>query len=70
MWFLFVFLYKMIVIIVFNINCIIDFIVKLEMVRFMNNFFKVLGNDDVFYRVWIISRFLRVVMKENVKVKM
>lgn len=60
----------MIVIIVFNINCIIDFIVKLEMVRFMNNFFKVLGNDDVFYRVWIISRFLRVVMKENVKVKM
>ena len=69
LWFPFASLYKTIAIIAPNINCTIDPTAKSETARFMNNFLKVSGNDEAFHRARITSRFPRVAMKENAKVK-
>lgn len=50
-----------------NVSCLNIFMVRLEIVRFKNNFFNVVGIDEVFYRVWIERIFLRIVRKENNK---
>lgn len=66
---MFVIIFEIIVMFILRISCGISVIVRLEIVWFRNKFFKVVGMDDVFYSVWIIRRFLRVVIKENVKFK-
>lgn len=70
LWFLFVIILSIVVLIILNVNCGINFMVRLEKVRLINNFFNVDGIEEVFYNVLMIRRFLMSVMIENVKFKM
>lgn len=65
-WLLFLFfiLFSVVVIIIVEVGWIRIFIVKLDKVRFKNNFFILLGIDEVFYNMYRMRVFLSIVKGE------
>lgn len=53
--------------IIVSVNWENIFIVRLDKERFRNNFFKLGGRNEVFFKVWIVKIFLNVVMGEKIK---
>lgn len=64
-WLLFWVVFNIKYVIIINIGCVNSFMVRLDMVRFRNRIFMFSVRDEDFESVGMMSKFLIIVMRED-----